>query len=117
MSAITWWKKGKIGFLMYSCKCELLLFKKHRKEPVLFLNECQMILVLHLLPMVMMRIDSFLVEVSVCFHILGDCLEVTIFVWMIFDLLVITDLAKDSELASFGLGTREFNKCSLILRW
>lgn len=116
MSAITWWKKGKIGFLIYSCKCELLLFKKHRKEPVLFLSECQMILVLHLLPVVTMKIDSFPVEVSVCFHILGDCLEVTIFVWQIFDLLVITELAKDSELASFKLSTREFNKCSFIQR-
>lgn len=46
MSAITLWKKRKIDFLMYSCKCELLLVKKHRNEPVLFQSECQMILFL-----------------------------------------------------------------------
>jgi len=39
-------KKGKIDFLMHSCKYELLLFKKNRKEPVLFQSECQMILFL-----------------------------------------------------------------------
>lgn len=31
---------------MDSCKCELLLVKKHRNEPVLFQSECQMILFL-----------------------------------------------------------------------
>lgn len=65
----------------------------------------------------MMRIDSFPVEVSRCFRILSVCLEVTIFVRQVFDLLVITDLAKDSGFASFGLSTGEFNKCSFIQRW
>lgn len=46
MNAIPRGKKGKIEFLMYSCKCELLLFKKHRKEHVLFQSEYQMIVFL-----------------------------------------------------------------------
>lgn len=55
----------------------------------------------------MTTIDSFPVEVSSCFHTLGVCLEVTVVVRQVFDLLVITDVAKYSGFASFRLSTRE----------
>lgn len=67
-----------------------------------------------LLPTVMMRIDSFPAEVSNWFCILGVCLEVTTVVKQVFDLLVITDLAKYNGFGSFILSTRAFNKCSFI---
>lgn len=87
------------------------------KEHALFQSESQKILFLGSLAYGYDEDWSTLCRSFSLFLYLGVRLEVTIVVRYVFDLLVITDLAKDTGFTSFILSTRAFNKRSFVQWW